>query len=91
VDLADFVLARLAEEEHDWLRLANSGGPADPAVQARLTNCRARRTRVTHLGMQRSAAAAAADTIELQLLALPYYDHPDYKPQWRPRSTLIDP
>jgi len=89
VKLADFVLARLAEEEGDWLRLVNSGG--DPAVRARLTNCRARRTRVTQLRTHTSAAPAAADTIELQPLALPYYDHPDYKLQWRPRSTLIDP
>ena len=84
-ELADFVLARIAEEEHDWIAWVDAGGPSVAAARARLTDCRARRDRLQQFGRQselRSDAAMAE--AELQRLALPYYDHPNYEPGWRP-------
>jgi crotonobetainyl-CoA:carnitine CoA-transferase CaiB-like acyl-CoA transferase len=90
VELADFVLARIAEEEAEWVALVEAAGPAEDAARARLANCRARGKRVKQLRQRSSRASAAADTSELQMLALPYYDHPDYKLEWLPASTSLN-
>lgn len=85
VGLADFVLARIAEEEADWITWVDTGGPSAAAASARLTECRARRDRVQQLGRQAELAPdASAAAAELQLLALPYYDHPSYQAGWWP-------
>jgi len=88
-DLVDFALARIAEEQAGWDSLVDGGGPAQAAASARLAECQARRENVKGLA-RRSLRSRAADTRELQLLALPYYDHPDYQPSWRPASTMLD-
>ncbi|OKJ52223.1 hypothetical protein AMK27_30765 [Streptomyces sp. CB02009] len=36
---------------------------------------------------QRGGAAGIAPCTTLRLLALPYADHPDYRPEWRPHVT----
>ena len=82
--LADFVLARIAEEERDWITWVDAGGPAAAAASARLAECRARRDRVQQLGRQPQLGPDRAATAELQLLALPYYDHPSYQAGWWP-------
>ena len=84
VELADFVLARIAEEESDWIAWVAASGPAAPAARARLTDCRARRDRVQQLGRQSEPGSYATAEAELQWLALPYYDHPSYVPGWWP-------
>jgi putative nucleotidyltransferase with HDIG domain len=89
-DLAGFVLARIAEEEAEWVTRVETGGPGEPTARARLANCRARRENVRHLG-RRSSLTRAADARELETLALPYYDHPDYEPRWLQPSTVLDP
>ena len=78
--LAEFVLARLAEEEAEWSSRVEAGGPAEPAARRWLEACRAEIRSVTtrratpqgELGLDR----------ELKALALPYYDHPDFQAHW---------
>jgi hypothetical protein len=76
VELAEFVLARIAEEEADWLARADAAGPAGAAARARLANCRARSERVKQLHQRSSLESSAADTALLQAWALPYLSMP---------------
>ena len=107
--LADFLLARIAEDEQvadaevdwgvDWgvtgIALSEVGEGADMVrvrtiVRRRLlAECEAKR-RIVEVALQADDASAGADTGWLlsrevmELLALPYADHPDYREEWRP-------
>ena len=91
--LTDFLLARIADDEAATRILdCNCGeGVAEvdplPGCPDRvLAECEAKRTLVMtfegHLDGGDGYAAAAV--IALEALALPYADHPDYNPDWRP-------
>lgn len=93
MELAEFVLARIAEDEHEarWL------GPCDCALEGFplqhglrcpervLAECDAKRRIVA-----RKPPLRAPDDVRdvwwdlVALLALPYADHPDYDEAWRP-------
>jgi hypothetical protein len=90
VELAAFVLARIAEEEAEWVALVEAAGPTKTAARVRLAGCRTRRDRVKLLDRQSSLPSAACAIAELQMLALPHYDHPDYKLEWLPASTSLN-
>lgn len=98
--LAEFLLARIAEDEAWW----HARHEVDPQVPRRmLAECEAKRRIVAwcgereriHVPVFASDADAArasefvpgglshpADSVVLRLLALPYADHPDYRPEW---------
>jgi hypothetical protein len=89
--LTDFLLARIAEDEAaveaKWLR-APKGAPIVPdAAHTRvLAECEAKRRIVEYC----PSASEEGDTWDtafwrvLQILALPYADHPDYREEWKP-------
>ncbi len=92
--LADFLLARIAEDEKfavtDWpagRAWSGSGLPPDPTRIA--AECEAKRRIIEECrgwleepGDDYGAKALASMT--LRLLALRYTDHPDYREGWRP-------
>jgi hypothetical protein len=97
--LADFLLARFAEDEADAqaevARDLVAHGETDPFYAYRfmdparvLAECEAKRRIVELLAAGgRDEARAGMDAARerlLPLLALPYADHPDYRPGWRP-------
>lgn len=109
-DLADFILARIAEEEralqaHEYGSVSTPGTVISPSRL--LMNCAARRKVVSlheiHLVdagedamIDGESASCRAGQNErdficptLRLLALPYFDHPDYKPHWQVRADGI--
>ena len=103
-DLTTFILARIAEDERDAYKLAETD--RRPVLSlARTVNhperilaeCEAKRRIVTSAANAVQDAAEEMDTEggwvkdgiaaalgrTLQLLALPYADHPDYDEAWR--------
>ena len=92
--LADFLLARIAEDEAVARRIA-AVGSCEPAYHpARvLAECAAKRAIVEKaqradeaFGRQINPATSAASfalTEVLCRLAAPYADHPDYDPAWK--------
>ena len=95
MDLADFLLARIAEDEQDASDVHEVDcdlvrqGAVDPAFgwtcscghPARiLAECQAKRWIVGAYDILRDAGAEAV----VAVLALPYADHPDYSADWRP-------
>ena len=95
-DLAEFLLARIAEDEavaERWPVALPDEQPPDGhpywldtfghpiwAPRARvLAECEAKR-----LIVQRVDGSELEDLPLLGYLALPYAEHPDYQPQWRP-------
>ncbi len=96
-DLVRFLLARLGEDERDALEASFAEDPLDlvraPAAwspRRTLTDCSARRVildgcrRLDH-ALDEYGVAAPFDGLEvMRWLAVPYADHPDYRPEWRP-------
>lgn len=99
-DLAQFLLARIAEDEH-WASESGDGEPGTSGYFGRvLAECEAKRRVVAlhrdvrrpgwgliapHLCSECGADGFAVWPCEtLRLLALPYADHPDYHEEWRP-------
>lgn len=86
VELAEFVLARLREEEAGWLEQISSDAAATAVGHRRLDACRAEIRKVErHRAVAPEPSSWAVR--ELQGLALPYYDHPDFQPDWHPQRT----
>ena len=101
MDLAEFLLARIAEDEFaaqdslergfgGWEWLADLGVNFEARTHivrwhpARvLAECDAKRRIVQCLAMYEPHIDTNQDEI-LQLLALPYADHPDYQQEWAP-------
>jgi hypothetical protein len=90
-DLTEFLLARIAEDEAQarecsvWVENAPSLNDCAPHHNpARLlVECETRRRIVEHVEPD-LIAASAGDPYVLQLLVLPYSDHPDYRQEWKP-------
>lgn len=95
-DLADFLLARITEDESaiaryvDRARMENQGALEPRWTTSRLlAECDAKRrivrTYQSHAVMSDAASRERADELEhvLRFLALPYSDHPDYDESWR--------
>lgn len=88
--LADFLLARIAEDEQSLAAmdgLWDTGNEADFAERV-LAECEAKRQIVAmewhHLGDDDYAwGMEEAKRQILVVLALPYADHPDYREEWR--------
>jgi hypothetical protein len=86
--LAEFLLARIAEDEED-VRASNcSGGPEwwmpDMWTRERaLAECDAKRRIVEYAAGPWQLTNLTLD-VALRLLALPYAKHADYREGWRP-------
>lgn len=91
--LADFLLARITEDEwgirqvekreQDMTRVDLWFGY--PLVGRVLAECEAKRRIVAwELQVAERAHLQPEQRVILQLLALPYADHPDYRQEWRP-------
>ena len=89
--LAEFLLARIAEDEEalrPMSRLPSFDGPKiDPAFV--LAECEAKRQIVKeHLEAGETWCPSCDGQTQpcktLRLLALPYADHPDYRQDWKP-------
>lgn len=82
--LADFLLARIAEDEAGVIPEWQFGTPSRV-----LAECDAKRQIVDmcgyHLEFSGDVTPASDDlaTATLHFLALPYADHPDYREEWR--------
>jgi hypothetical protein len=95
--LADFLLARIAEEEatirsreapssgatwDDWSYLSWVGNETLSLSPARaLAECEAKRRIVTEM---RKWGSSIETRFIMRCLAAPYADHPDFRPEWRP-------
>lgn len=96
--LADFLLARIAEDEadaHNWLRFeVRDGIPGNYTIPDRvLAECEAKRQIVGVVSeFERRApewgdefpAVSALVAYPLRVLASVYADHPDYRDEWKP-------
>jgi hypothetical protein len=83
VDLTEFVLARIDEEEAAWRHL----GAQDPglwlSMEKGLQRCALKRRTVEALETKPSKRLQ----VEVKSYALVYYDHPNYDPSWRPKAV----
>jgi hypothetical protein len=91
--LAEFLLARIAEDEAQ----GGCGGPDRACAQLAdrvLAECEAKQRIVerhapdsigdgSSLHVCHDSLADDTDCVELRALALPYADHPDYRQEWR--------
>lgn len=108
MNLAEFLLARIAEDEKPCVCLDGrhgacgggwcsedcrvcSGGDAYTRDERVLAECEAKRRIIRAVKRNPNAPwdayAIGRDDVGrevLRLLALPYADHPDYRPEWRP-------
>jgi hypothetical protein len=88
--LADFLLARIAEDEEFALRYP----PTAAARPRALAECEAKRRIVepwAYGGQEdnwRYGVHAEAHEYVLRSLALPYVSHPDYRPEWAPSAPF---
>lgn len=110
-DLADFLLARIAEEEQACqAQLYGRAGAAEQLMSPGrlLLHCAARRNLIAlheiHVAVAgrktmidgESGSCRNARTERdficptLRVLALPYFDHPDYQPRWQVKADFID-
>jgi hypothetical protein len=89
MDISEFVLARVAEDESDANSYAAAIWSSTDSDQRRLlAECDAKRRMVElfqglRAGESVDAGRKLADSV-LELLAVPYADHPDYREEWRP-------
>jgi len=89
--LTEFLLARITEDE-EWARFAKRGNP--PMTSARvLAECEAKRAIVQECWLcEKDDFKPGTETWgyrealrgSVQALAVPYADHPDYLPEWKP-------
>ena len=87
--LAEFVLLRLREEEDGWTSMVDAGGAAAPVASRRLEACRDQILRIESRRLALTARNESWIVPELKALAFPYYDHPDYQPDWYPDRTSL--
>lgn len=92
MDLQDFLLARIGEEEQQARHDLDAPATSVEAAR-RMDLCRARRRLALRLAADRRVRRVADDL--LALLAQRYADHPDYERSWastaRPRRRSEDP
>jgi hypothetical protein len=99
MDLAKFLLARIAEDRQQIERVIDASphwprDPSNPQDPARLlAECDTKRHIVAQAGQAEAdynahnAPWPGPDGLYgwlLRSLALPYADHPEYRPEWRP-------
>ena len=77
-DLADFLLARIAEDEAALRHLADRFGIGDRW----LIECETRR-RIVHLIAVDSLAEGLPGADVVRIMAVPYVEHADYQEHWR--------
>lgn len=86
--LTGFLLDRIAEDERDpGCEGVDEYKSCHDWTERRVVECEAKRQIIVllHRAAQRSKdQPSALLTDGLRILALPYADHPDYKPEWRP-------
>lgn len=102
MDLMEFLLARIAEDERLAAQVLESGtgveilgqrngavplGPFDPARV--LAECKAKR-RILAREQVRLATRPRAAPWTAATLATLYADHPDYRAEWRPSATQAE-
>jgi hypothetical protein len=81
VNLTEFLLARIAEDE-EWAR---SVAPPGWEVARTRAECDSKRRLVEFFdAMTSSPYHREIGRITLRTLSLPYADHPDYRPEWKP-------
>ena len=80
--LTSFLLARIAEDEAA-VRAPYKRSPIGRRALGHRATSEAFQ-RVSELHDARMAVRRAPDDSGLRTLALPYADHPDYNPDWRP-------
>lgn len=97
VDLADFLLARIAEDKavaqaagRHWhgIHIESATSAQNEHVRRHaparvLADCEARQRIVEQFSLTRTMTGSAFVTPLLRLLALPYADHPDHRAEWR--------
>lgn len=92
--LADFLLARIAEDEADARR--DFGDDTSPGTWTTwvLAQCEAKR-RIVEAYLYLTSdpeLRGQAWTFALRLLALPYSDHPDFQQEWKPSpAPAVEP
>lgn len=80
--LTDFLLARIAEDEAD---VADPAAALHYAPDRVLAECEAKRRIVErHSGCDEVSYGDTSTCPDARDLALPYADHPDYRPEWKP-------
>jgi hypothetical protein len=84
VEIDEFVLARIAEEEASWRVFGLRDEGFAEAVEKGLRRCKDKRRVAKAYAKKRNRPLRA----ELETYALAYYDHPEYDPDWRP-SFLV--
>ena len=81
--LTEFLTARITEDETD-LR-AGADLPDDRwTTQRLLAECDAKRRIIERVSDVAWSGSYAVRDVVLELLAVPYADHPDYRDEWRP-------
>lgn len=88
-DLVEFLLARFTEDEADamvgWRWKALSAGEYARLQSRVLADCDAKRRIVGYwVEAPSSMREVMFADLTLRLLSLPYAEHPDYDPAWRP-------
>jgi len=83
VELTDFVLARIEEEEASWRALGQRDDGLVLSMEKGLQRCRDKRRVVNEYRKKQGRRLYE----ELQHFALVYYDHPEYDDDWRPASV----
>ena len=86
MNLTDFLLARIAEDEEELAGARISDSPEwwMPSMWSREraeAECEAKR-RIASMAAEQLDKPSGTEL--LQLLALPYVDHDDYQEEWRP-------
>lgn len=82
VDLLDFVLARVGEQTEAWQAFNDRSADLAPRTRQGLADCAEKQRLV-----ERYQSSPSWELLEaIRLVALVYYDHPDYDPAWWPTS-----
>jgi hypothetical protein len=84
VELTDFLLARFADEELSWSEARSARPDLAQFTSRMIAQCEAKRAKVGTYRRRPSPQALR----ELQSLALPDYDPPDNRDEWRNPTHL---
>jgi hypothetical protein len=82
MNLTDFLLARISEEEERAMRDLGSS-PSKERAMRRVYACQAKRELALRLAAERSRDSASNPEV-LRLLSGDYVDHPDFDASWLP-------
>jgi hypothetical protein len=83
--LTEFLLARIAEDEAVAREVARGPrGWGKTTARRRIADCEAKRRIIARLCDVEWTGSRAVRDVVLAELAVPYADHPDYRPEWKP-------